>query len=172
MSHLSGLGVPPENIRAVELEYNELSGDWWHYYEPHTRAHQTYLDYNEGPLTVSSGKSRIVRELAGDRHGRRLMVGDGASDLATRAIVDLFVGFGGVVAREKVRKEADVFVQANSLAPILPLAAGPSGYARVVGTPHQAIFDRGIALAHSGMTIQPDNLRSAFTKAFQTHDNT
>jgi phosphoserine phosphatase len=165
------LGVPPENVRAVELEYNELSGDWWRYYEPHTRAHQTYLDYNEGPLTVSSGKPRIVRELAGDRHGRCLMVGDGASDLATRPVVDLFVGFGGVVAREKVRREADVFVQANSLAPILPLAAGPSGYARVIGTPHQAIFDRGIALAQSDMTIQPDQLRAAFTKAFQTHDN-
>src|SRR5829696_2157148 len=23
------LGVAPENIRAVELEYNQLSGDWW-----------------------------------------------------------------------------------------------------------------------------------------------
>ncbi|NOG48325.1 MAG: hypothetical protein HND48_01915 [Chloroflexi bacterium] len=27
------LGVPLENIRAVELEYDELSGEWWRYDE-------------------------------------------------------------------------------------------------------------------------------------------
>jgi phosphoserine phosphatase len=166
------LGVPPENIRAVELEYNELSGDWWRYHEPQSRARQTYLDYDEGPLTVSSGKPSIIRELAGEKHGRRLMVGDGASDLAARSVVDLFVGFGGVVAREKVRQGADVFVHANSLAPILPLAAGSKGYARIVGTPHQAVFNRGLSLAQGdGMTIKPDHLRSAFTKAFSQHDS-
>jgi hypothetical protein len=87
-------------------------------------------------------------------------------------VVDLFVGFGGVVAREKVRQGSDVFVHANSLAPILPLAAGSKGYARIIGTPHQAVFNRGIALAQGdGMTIQPDHLRNAFTKAFSRHDS-
>jgi len=166
------LGVPPENVRAVELEYNELSGDWWRYYEPQSRARQTYLDYDEGPLTVSSGKPSIVQELAGDRHGRRLMVGDGASDLATRSVVDLFVGFGGVVAREKVRLGADIFIHTNSLAPVLPLASGPGGYARLIGTPYQPVFDKGLALAQGdGMTIQPEDIRTAFTKAFTPHEN-
>jgi phosphoserine phosphatase len=160
------LGVPPENIRAVELEYNELSGEWWRYYQPETRDRQTYLDYNEGPLTVSSGKPAIVQSLAAGKHGRKLMVGDGASDLATRPVVDLFVGFGGVVARDKVRNEADMFVSVNSLAPILPLAVGPAGYARAIGTPHQAIFERGLALAKTGMTIKQDEMRDAFEKAF------
>ncbi len=161
------LGVSPEQIRAVELEYNELSGDWWRYYEPQTQHDQTYLDYNEGPLTVSSGKPRIINELAGDKRGRRLMVGDGASDLATRSVVDLFVGFGGVVAREKVRDQSEVFVQSKSLAPILPLAAGPSGYARVIGTPHQAVFGLGITLAlNGGMIVKSDDLRQTFEKAF------
>ena len=161
------LGVPPENIRAVELEYNELSGDWWRYYEPQSRSGQQYLDYNEGPLTVSSGKPQIVQELAGERHGRRLMVGDGVSDLATHTVVDLFVGFGGVVPRQKVRDAADAFVDSASLAPILPLAAGPGGYARVVGTQHQAVFDRGIELALNGsLSLRTDELRSAFEKGF------
>ncbi len=161
------LGVPPENIRAVELEYNELSGDWWRYYEPQSRSGQQYLDYNEGPLTVSSGKPQIVQELAGERHGRRLMVGDGVSDLATHTVVDLFVGFGGVVPRQKVRDAADAFVDSASLAPILPLAAGPGGYARVVGTQHQAVFDRGIELALNGsLSLRTDDLRSAFEKGF------
>src|SRR6185369_14063813 len=154
------LGVPPENIRAVELEYNELSGDWWRYYEPQSLARQTYLDYNEGPLTVSSGKPAIVQELADGKHGRRLMIGDGAYDLATRSVVDLFVGFGGVVAREKVRRDSDVFIHTLSIAPVLPLAAGASGYARVAGTVHQAIFDKGLALAFApdSMTIQREEL--------------
>ena len=161
------LGVPAENIRAVELEYNELSGDWWHYYQPETKHRQTYLDYNEGPLTVSSGKPAIVQGLAGDKHGRRLMVGDGASDLATRSVVDLFVGFGGVVARDKVKKEADLFINSQSIAPILPIAAGASGYARVKETPHQAIFDKGLALIHNGgLSINDDTLSSTFNKAF------
>ena len=163
------LGVDPQNIRAVEVEYNELSGEWWQYHEPQTQHRQTYLDYNEGPLTVTSGKPDIIRELAGDKHGRRLMIGDGSSDLATRDVVDLFVGFGGVVKRDKVLAQSDVFIHSESIAPILPLAAGPSGYERVIGTPHQAIFDKGLALAaNEQMTIQPDEMRRTFEKAFTT----
>ncbi|MFN8372145.1 MAG: HAD-IB family phosphatase [Anaerolineae bacterium] len=161
------LGVPPENVRAVELEYNELSGEWWRYHDQSTRAGQTYMDYNEGPLTVSSGKPQVVHELAGSRPGRRLMIGDGASDLATRSVVDLFVGFGGVVARDKVKAGAEAFVSSPSLAPILPIAAGPSGYARVIGTPHQAVFDKGIDLAlNGGLTLQNEDLITAFRSAF------
>lgn len=161
------LGVPPENIRAVELEYNQLSGEWWRYNEPQQQARQTYLDYDDGPLTESSGKTAIVRELAGDRHGRRLMVGDGASDLAARSVVDLFVGFGGVVSRPKVAGGADIFVPANTLAPILPIAAGPGGYARVIGTAHQSVFERGLALAlNTGAHFHDDDQRAAFAAAF------
>ncbi len=166
------LGIAPENIRAVELEYDELSGDWWRYYEPQTRNGQKYLDYEEGPLTISSGKPKMIHELAAGKHGRRLMVGDGASDLATRGVVDLFVGFGGVVAREKLLKESEAFIHSASIAPILPLAAGPAGYAKVLNTPHQAVFDRGIALAQSNaLSLQNDDLRLTFEKAFNPHES-
>lgn len=165
------LGVPVENIRAVELEYNELSGDWWHYHEPETQHKQTYLDYDEGPLTVTSGKPKIIQELAGDKHGRRLMVGDGSSDLATRSVVDLFVGYGGVVAREKVKKEAEVFMSNTSLTPILPLATGPEGYEHVIGTPHQTIFEKGIRLILAGQTtIQNRDLHNTFEEVFKAYD--
>ncbi len=161
------LGVPPENIRAVELEYNELSGDWWRYYEPGTMHNQTYLDYDDSPLTVSSGKPQIVRELAAGKVGRKLMIGDGASDLATRGEVDLFVGFGGVVARPKVKSGSDVFLEVNSLAPILPMAAGAAAYIKTLGTPHQATFERGLELAaQGGLIIQSEDLRRAYDAAF------
>jgi phosphoserine phosphatase len=165
------LGVQPEHIRAVELEYNELSGDWWRYYEPGEQTNQTYLDYNEGPLTISSGKPTIVHQLAGSRPGRRMMIGDGASDLATRSVVDLFVGFGGVVARQKVRDEAEVFVSVNSLAPILPLAAGLYGYLRVLGGPHQAVFERGLQyLRADGVHIKHEQQRLALERAFEADE--
>jgi phosphoserine phosphatase len=159
------LGVPPENIRAVELEYNQLAGDWWQYYEPRTQYTHTYLDYQVGPLTVSSGKPMMVRELAGNRPGRKLMVGDGMSDLVTRTEVDLFVGFGGVVSRAKVRDNAEAFIESESLAPILPVAAGTTGYQHVIGTAHQAVFEKGIELAlNGGLTLT--TLRDDFERAF------
>ncbi len=141
------LGVEPERIRAVELEYNELSGRWWDYHEPKAQHAKTYLDYSEGPLTVSSGKARIVREMAGDLPGRRMMIGDGSSDLAARSAVDLLVGYGGVVSRESVQAEADIFVQSTSLAAILPLAAGRAGWDALRNSPHQPLFRKGITLA-------------------------
>lgn len=162
------LGVPAENIRAVELEYNELAGEWWQYHQPATQNGQTYLDYDEGPLTVSSGKPAIIQALAEGKHGRRLMVGDGASDLAARPMVDLFVGFGGVVAREKVKAGADVFVQVNSLAAILPLAAGPGGRERLVNTPYEALFERGLGwLRSQDVTFKDQDLYQTFQKAFE-----
>jgi phosphoserine phosphatase len=159
------LGVPPENIRAVELEYNQLAGDWWQYYEPQTQYTHTYLDYQVGPLTVSSGKPTMVRELAAGRPGRRLMVGDGMSDLVARTEVDLFVGFGGVVARAKVRENAEAFIESQSLAPILPVAAGPVGRQRVKGTAHEVVFEKGITLALDG-ALSLGSLRDDFEKAF------
>ena len=59
------LGVEPAHIRAVELEYNELSGRWWDYHEPNAQQSRSYLDYSEGPLTITSGKADIIRDLAG-----------------------------------------------------------------------------------------------------------
>ncbi len=161
------LGVPPEHIRAVELEYNELAGDWWRYYEPRTQRSHTYLDYQVGPLTVSSGKPTMIKELAGDLPGRRLMIGDGMSDLVTREVVDLFVGFGGVVSRDKVRQNADAFISSELIAPVLPLVAGPPGYARVRNTPHEAVFERGIQLALDGaLMLNNPTLRQSFEQAF------
>lgn len=159
------LGVPPENIRAVELEYDELSGDWWRYHEPQTRNKQTYLAYDDGPLTITNGKALVINELAGNKTGRRLMVGDGSSDLAASCAVDLFVGFGGVVAREKVRNESSIFIENPSIAPVLPLVTGATGYSRVQDTPHQAVFDKAITLVQAGACqISNTELRDSFEK--------
>ncbi len=163
------LGVDPSRIRAVELEYNELSGEWWRYHEPQAQQSKTYLDYNEGPLTVSSGKPKIVNELTGNLVGRRMMVGDGSSDLATHTMVDLFVGYGGVVARDKVRDGSEVFVQTQSLAVMLPIACGRVGWEKVRGTEHEALFRKGIDLAIQAQNVlfSDENRRTAFIQEFE-----
>jgi phosphoserine phosphatase len=38
------------------------------------------------------------------------MIGDGTSDLETKPDVDLMVGFGGVVSRDKVKQGAHAWV--------------------------------------------------------------
>lgn len=163
------LGVDPQRIRAVELEYNELSGRWWDYHEPEAQQAKTYLDYGAGPLTVSHGKSRIISELAGDRPGRRLMIGDGASDLAARDAVDLFIGYGGVVAREALLQESAVFIHAESLSPILPLAAGLRGWRAIRNTQHEATFRKGIAAAlnEQSVSFRDESLRDSFFRDFE-----
>jgi len=163
------LGVDPNQIRAVELEYNELSGEWWRYHEPEAQQSKTYLDYNEGPLTVSSGKPKIITELAGDLPGRRMMVGDGSSDLASQSVVDLFVGYGGVVSRDKVKDGSEVFVQNLSLAVMLPIATGKVGWEKVQGTKHEAIFRKGIELALDAQNVlfKDEEQRNAFIQEFE-----
>ena len=161
------LGVSPADIRAVELEYNQLSGDWWKYNEPSTQHNQTYLDYNEGPLTVTSGKPNIIKELAGTLEGRRIMVGDGSSDLATRDVVDLFVGYGGVVARENVLEEAEIFIHSQSIAPILPIVIGSGGVKLLQGTPYQSVVEKGIQLTLDGqVTFKQQHLQDVFKEVF------
>jgi phosphoserine phosphatase len=163
------LGVEATRIRAVTLEYNELSGQWWRYYDGAAQKGQNYLDYAEGPLTASSGKPQIVRELAGDAFGRKLLVGDGVSDLATRGNgVDLFVGFGGVVVREKVEREADVFIYANTLAPTLPLASGYAGLEAATGTLYEKVYLKGLQLCRSKeVKFRDSGLQEAFEQEFR-----
>ena len=50
--------------------------------------------------------------------GKAAFIGDGASDLEAKPAVDLFIGFGGVHMRPRVRENADVFV--TRLDDILP----------------------------------------------------
>jgi phosphoserine phosphatase len=80
-----------------------------------------YLGYDAGfPTTRTGGKREVIDRLRAHlRPERVVMVGDGVSDLEAAPSVDLFIGFGGFVTREKVRREAARFV--TSLAAIPPL---------------------------------------------------
>ena len=72
-----------------------------------------------------------------------MLVGDGATDLEARPVVDSFVAFAGVADRPNVTAHADVVIRTPSLLPVLALALegteiGEAGIKQLV--------DRGVAL--------------------------
>ncbi|MEZ4516871.1 MAG: HAD-IB family phosphatase [Chloroflexota bacterium] len=164
------LGIPRERVRAVGITYNELAGRWWE----HTSERQhTYLDYQAGALTVSDGKANIVTELRGDQPGRALLIGDGSSDLMAGPAVDLFVGYGGVVTRQKVLAEAPVYIHSRSLAPLLPIAGGPAAMRMLQKwpMPYQTLATKATYLIRTGaLTFQDEQLESRFRAAFLAPD--
>jgi phosphoserine phosphatase len=159
------LGIPRERIRAVGLSYNQLSGRWWEEPDDDRR----YLTHDAGALTVSDGKAQIVRKLLAGQRGRSLLVGDGYSDLLAGEAVDLFVGYGGVVARPRVREAAPAYINCHSLAPLLPLAGGPAAL-RILRAWHahfQTLSTKALYLIHTGVvTFNDEHLESRFRAAF------
>jgi phosphoserine phosphatase len=98
------LGI--ERVEAVELRFD---------------AEGRYLDFDRAsPTARSRGKNAVIAALKAELAPERVvMVGDGASDLETAPDVDLFVGFGRYVVREKVRAGAGTFILALRELPAL-----------------------------------------------------
>jgi len=163
------LGVPREHIRAVDVVFDRLAGRWWDYgldREGFNPAEE-YLDYDAGPLTETHGKADIVRELREGHAGRVLLVGDGVSDLMARPAVDLLVGYGGVVHRERVAAEADVFIECETLAPVLPLAASPFDCERCAQAGYKSLLEEGLDLIREGAVHFRDSAnRERILKAY------
>jgi phosphoserine phosphatase len=160
------LGVPKENIRAVGIDYDELSGHWWENNLPNHPDNIKYRNYEKGALTISDGKAQIVRDLLGGQKGRSLLIGDGSSDLLASHAVDLFVGYGGVIERERVCNEAPIYLTSESLTPLLPVAAGPAALRMLKESPYQPIFQKGLDFTQTGaLKFNDEQLNSKFTQA-------
>jgi phosphoserine phosphatase len=72
------------------------------------------------PSTRSGGKPEIIERLKAElRPEGVVMVGDGVSDLETAPVVNLFIGYGGYVSREPVKRQAKAFVTRLSEVPAL-----------------------------------------------------
>jgi phosphoserine phosphatase len=72
----------------------------------------SYAGFDETAFTSrSGGKGAAIQDLK-NRFGYAplIMVGDGATDLEARPPADGFIGYGGIVVREKVKAGADWFV--------------------------------------------------------------
>jgi phosphoserine phosphatase len=91
------LGLPPQRLIANRLQF---------------AADGSYAGFDRTAFTSrSGGKGEAIRDLK-VRFGYAplIMVGDGATDLEARPPADGFIGYGGVVARENVKRGADWFV--------------------------------------------------------------
>ena len=164
------LGVAPEHIRAVEVEYDTLSGNWWQGQGP---WHEAYLAVQHSVLTESDGKARVIRELLQNQTGRSLLVGDGVSDLLASREVDLFAGFGGVIRRDRVALESKVFIQSQSIAPVLLLAAGKAALEYSGDTGVQALAEKAHALTQSAALCWNEvQLAEKFEACFGTRATT
>jgi len=79
-----------------------------------------YEDFDRGSvLTRRRGKEVVVRDVRARTKGNAAFIGDGVSDLEAKPAVDLFIGFGGVHTRPRVRENADVFVPGPRLDSVL-----------------------------------------------------
>jgi phosphoserine phosphatase len=98
------LGI--ERVEAVDLFFDETG---------------SYQDFDRTyPTTRSGGKPEVIERLRRELAPTRVvMVGDGASDLETKPVVDLFVGFGRYTARPAVKANADRFVASLAELPSL-----------------------------------------------------
>lgn len=100
------LQIPPRAVHAVAISFDDAG---------------EYLRFDERSfLTQPGGKELVVRNIRARAHGKAAFIGDGVSDLETRPAVDLFIGFGGVHTRPRVRDNADVFIEEPRLDAVLP----------------------------------------------------
>jgi HAD superfamily phosphoserine phosphatase-like hydrolase len=85
------LGLGPSDVHAVSVHFDALGA---------------YTGYDaSSPLTTATGKSQVVSALK--LEGPIVAVGDGATDLAMREVVDAFVAYTGFVSRPNVVERAD-----------------------------------------------------------------
>ncbi len=127
------LGIPEERVHAVPYPFqgahNDQSGE-----APAGEANQPDGQPVDPvavacahPLAQNGGKPAMIEKICAEPlhyRKRRMIVGDGNSDLEAAPNVGLMVGFGGVAAREKVQQQAHLFLTENNLYAVAALAAG------------------------------------------------
>ena len=100
------LHVPPANVHAVDVSFDHDG---------------QYLDFDRhSPLAKSGGKALVCRQINPNSESNMVLVGDGKTDLEAQHAGAKVIGFGGVVRRELVEAQADVFVTEPSLMAVLP----------------------------------------------------
>lgn len=90
--------IPSHRVFANTILFNETDGSY------------ASFDAKE-PTSRDGGKKAVVQQLI-DQHGYDgvVMIGDGATDMQARPPASAFIGYGGIVVREKVKEGADWFI--------------------------------------------------------------
>ena len=98
------LGIAQENVFAVPTKF---------IYDSTMEVSEEFVG------EIDSFKERVVKEIRVT--GPTVLIGDGATDLKAARIADLFIGFGGVVFRPKLKKLCRFYIEEPSLQPILDI---------------------------------------------------
>ena len=164
------LKIPAQNVHAVEVRLDELGGTWWDYtrHQYAGNPNETYFAFAPTPLAESNGKLAVVRNLASDGK-RTMMVGDGFTDLVTRDVVRLFVGFGGVERRKALMEEAAVFINGPGMAGLLPVALSTYASAKLADTALWEFFQDGLQAIENGQVVFKD--KSHRQRILDAHKN-
>ena len=91
------LNIPRKNVFANNILHDENGN---------------YVGFDrEEPTSKAGGKAVVINSLK-ETHGYQpmFMIGDGATDMEARPPADFFIGFGGIIVRDKVQAGADWFV--------------------------------------------------------------
>lgn len=94
---LVALGIPKDHVYANVLEFNK-DGTF------------RGFDANQ-PTSRTGGKAEALHQIM-QKYGYKkvVMIGDGVTDMEARPPAFMFIGYGGVTIREKVRLGADCFI--------------------------------------------------------------
>jgi phosphoserine phosphatase len=71
------------------------------------------------PLLRNQGKLEVVNSIINTQKKKIAFVGDSIADMEVSQGVDLFIGFGGVVEREIVRRNAQIYINEPNMTAIL-----------------------------------------------------
>lgn len=91
------LGICSENIFANRLKFD-------------SRGEYVGFDQHQ-PTAENGGKAKVIEHIK-EKKGFKIVahVGDGVTDLETKSIADLFIGYGGNVIRDSVKLQSPWFV--------------------------------------------------------------
>ncbi|XP_076764677.1 phosphoserine phosphatase [Xylocopa sonorina] len=93
----TALDIPLENIFANRLKFY-FTGE--------------YAGFDEDqPTAENGGKAKVINYLKKEKGFKTIVhIGDGATDLETVTVADLFIGYGGNVTRESVKEQSPWFI--------------------------------------------------------------
>lgn len=165
----ASLGIPKQHIKAVDVEYDEFSGEWWRAQaDEYSQRNKLFLRSDDAALEkTQQGKAKVIRGLLTNTRGRSLLIGDGTSDMAASGAVNLFMGYSGVVARERVLAGAPVVLCSKSLAPVIVVAAG-FAIEDKLNLPHQLeLYGKALHLVEKdSLRFNDQELEKAFRLAY------
>ena len=99
------LGLSANRVHAVDVFFN---------------ADGSYKEFDQqSPLAKTGGKAVVCKKIQVEGTSM-VMIGDGKTDLEAKQAGAKIIGFGGVMQREVVIEQADVFVAETSLKAVLP----------------------------------------------------